>query len=499
MKFKNIFFRIALIAFTISSLSACSIANQPPNETVPLATGFPTDIPTHTPQPLPTNTPTPTLSPTPETIWRSLGLANAYINCLTMDPVNPLILYAGGNDVILKSEDGGETWSKIRTFSATDPDHVNQIVVDPLTPTTIYAAVFNQGLIKSTDNGETWQNINTGLIDFKFRALVIDPADPNILYAGTANGVFKTNDGGTTWQQRDTNLPKEEIYSLAIDPLNPATLYAGLGTGSGLYKSTNGGASWSAKNNGILVQAGDSPAQSPTWVFAIAINPQNPHILYAAGRGIFKSMDGGESWQAVNEGLAYSISPPPGDFDKLSIDPINPQIVYATMGRHVVFRTLNDGDTWERYNGGLHEGENINWYEGPISPVLIDYNHSDIVYVGTFGNGIFTSRMERLPTTTPTPLPVDCTNGWTKLKLNTYAQVSGNDGDLPNRVRAQADKQSQVIYQLYPGTIVKIIEGPFCTDNLVFWKVEHANIPGGTGWTAEGDLHDYWLEPYKSE
>ena len=235
----------------------------------------------------------------------------------------------------------------------------------------------------------------------------------------------------------------------------------------------------------------------PPGFFAIAINPQNPHILYAAGRGIFKSMDGGESWQAVNEGLAYSISPPPGDFDKLSIDPVNPQTVYATMGRHVVFRTLNDGDTWERYNGGLHEGENINWYEGPISPVLIDYNHSDIVYVGTFGNGIFTSRMERLPTTTPTPLPIDCTDGWTQLKLNTYAQVSGNDGDLPNRVRAQADKQSEVIYQLYPGTIVKIIEGPFCTDNLVFWKVEHANIPGGTGWTAEGDLHDYWLEPYK--
>jgi hypothetical protein len=83
--------------------------------------------------------------------------------------------------------------------------------------------------------------------------------------------------------------------------------------------------------------------------------------------------------------------------------------------------------------------------------------------------------------------------------LNTYAKVSGGEGDLPNRVRADSDVQSEMIYQLYPGEIVKLIEGPYCTDELVFWLVENQNIPGGSGWTAEGDLNAYWLEPYKTE
>jgi photosystem II stability/assembly factor-like uncharacterized protein len=495
MKIKSAAFRIALLVFSILFITACSITSQSQNELKQEPADIPTDLLTVTPQPLPTNTSAPTLSPTPETIWRSLGLANSYINCLSMDPHNPLILYAGGNDVILKSEDGGETWSKIRVFSAVEPDHVDQIVVDPLTPTTIYAAIFNQGLIKTTNGGETWQNINTGLIDFKFRALVMDPTNPAILYTGTANGVFKTTDGGGNWQQMVTNLPNEEIYSLAIDPQNPSTLYAGLGTGAGVYKSTNAGTSWTAKNNGLNILAGDMSVEAPTWIFDIVINPQNPDILYVAGYGVFKSMDGGESWIAISEGLQSAISPPPSYIDKLSIDPRHPEILYATMGRHLVFRTTNGAQSWQEYNQGLF----INHYEGAISPVLIDPENPSTLYVGTYGNGVFTNRMERLPTTTPTPLPVDCTNGWTQLKENTYAIISGDETDLPNRVRAESDKQSEVIYQLYPGTIVKVIEGPFCTDNLVFWKVENANIPGGTGWTAEGDLHDYWLEPYQSE
>jgi hypothetical protein len=54
-----------------------------------------------------------------------------------------------------------------------------------------------------------------------------------------------------------------------------------------------------------------------------------------------------------------------------------------------------------------------------------------------------------------------------------------------------------VIAQIYPGTIVRITEGPICSDGLVFWRVENATIPGGAGWTAEGDRTEYWLDPYK--
>jgi hypothetical protein len=74
--------------------------------------------------------------------------------------------------------------------------------------------------------------------------------------------------------------------------------------------------------------------------------------------------------------------------------------------------------------------------------------------------------------------------------------VAGAENDPPNRVRSEPSISDNVIAQIYPGTIVKVIEGPVCADSLVFWKVENANIPGNNGWTAEGDGNEYWLEPY---
>ncbi|MBI9052150.1 MAG: hypothetical protein JEZ00_22230 [Anaerolineaceae bacterium] len=494
MKIKRTPIRIALLVFLTLFLHACSSSNTSQSEMLPASSQTSTAIPSNTPQPIPTDTPGPTLSPTPEITWRNLGLVNSYIHSLVIDPLNPLILYAGGNDVILKSLDGGESWAKARIFSAVSPDHVSELVIDPLTPSTIYAAVYNQGLIKSTDDGETWQNINRGLIDFKFLALVIDPLSPNILYTGTANGVFKTTDGGENWQQVINGLPKEAIYSMTIDPQNPSTIYAGLGTGSGLYKSTDDGASWVPKNYGLFVLAGDMKVKAPTWVFAIAIDPQNPDIMYAGGHGVFKSIDGGESWFAINNEFDFTLNGPMPSIDNLSIDPVHPEIIYAEVGGSVIYRSLNGGENWSDFSEGLF----LYWREGPISPIIFDPTNPEILYVGTRGNGVFTTRLTKLPTTTPTAKPEDCTNGWTQLNVNTYAVVSGDENDLPNRVRTEADLDSEIIYQLYPAEIVKLIQGPFCTDNLVFWKVENQNIPGGSGWTAEGDLNDYWLAPYSS-
>ena len=89
----------------------------------------------------------------------------------------------------------------------------------------------------------------------------------------------------------------------------------------------------------------------------------------------------------------------------------------------------------------------------------------------------------------------DCTSSWTRLKAGSVARVS-RETITPNRVRSGPSQGDEMIVLIHPGTIVKVIEGPVCTDGLVFWKVEHTLIPGGAGWTAEGDGQDYWLEPY---
>ena len=91
---------------------------------------------------------------------------------------------------------------------------------------------------------------------------------------------------------------------------------------------------------------------------------------------------------------------------------------------------------------------------------------------------------------------LECGSGWTRLEIGMYASVSdANEGD-PNRVRSGPSRVDEVITQVYAGTPLKVIEGPVCADGLVYWKVEHHSIPGGAGWTAEGDGGEYWLEPY---
>ena len=89
--------------------------------------------------------------------------------------------------------------------------------------------------------------------------------------------------------------------------------------------------------------------------------------------------------------------------------------------------------------------------------------------------------------------PPNCAEGWTRLFPGATAIVAGTPDDPPNVVRSGPSKANEIIYQVYPQIIVKVLDGPVCADGLVYWKVEYAKIPGGSGWTAEGDRTEYWL------
>lgn len=91
----------------------------------------------------------------------------------------------------------------------------------------------------------------------------------------------------------------------------------------------------------------------------------------------------------------------------------------------------------------------------------------------------------------------DCTSGWTRLTAGSQAKVS-EESTTPNRVRSEPSKVGDVIALLYPGSVVKVLEGQVCADGVVFWKVESDLIPGGVGWTAEGDSTEYYLVPYQT-
>src|SRR5713101_2671999 len=122
---------------------------------------------------------------------------------------------------------GNNIWTSLGPGDAV----VNALAIDPSTPTTLYAGTDNS-VFKSTDGGNTW--VNTGLTAFYLLALAIDPRTPTTLYAA-GNSVFKSTDGGNTWSGVNAGLTTPYVYALAIDPATPTTLYA---AGDGVFAIT---------------------------------------------------------------------------------------------------------------------------------------------------------------------------------------------------------------------------------------------------------------------
>src|SRR5262245_9412800 len=181
--------------------------------------------------------------------WRQSGLPGNVIVALKIDSANPNILYAGialeggchfSNRRLFKSADGGANWSDAFSPPINGCDQIHSLELNPTEPNTLYVANFDDlfgdtwtPLIKSADGGASW----IPLYGTPFATLAIDPRQPNTLYAGTfdspyfgyegwdnRNGVLKSVDGGARWNV--TGLTKAGVNALAIDPINPGILYA---------------------------------------------------------------------------------------------------------------------------------------------------------------------------------------------------------------------------------------------------------------------------------
>ncbi|MDW8214278.1 MAG: hypothetical protein RMJ55_12030, partial [Roseiflexaceae bacterium] len=201
------------------------------------------------------------LRPQPTDAWEFIGPNRSEIMTLVFDPTTPTTLYAGTDDDVYKSDDGGVTWRTI-----TPGPRVISLVVDPTTPTILYAGGLWWGVRKSEDGGATWRAINNGLGERPtVYALALDPANSRIVYAGTDNGVYQSENGGATWRETErTGI----VFALAINPASPATLYA-RGGREGVLKSEDGGATWRQIGDGLV------------GVDILRINPANPQVIFA--------------------------------------------------------------------------------------------------------------------------------------------------------------------------------------------------------------------------
>lgn len=288
--------------------------------------------------------------------WKGLDYG---VLTLALDPSDPLhILNVAGERGTLapplhESRDGGVNWKEVFRLAAPPgvPDDqwgrmkFWEIAFAPSDPKLVYAASLNDppdmgepvddqyligaGIYRSTDGGATWAPANDASIaNLGFASIAVNPADPQIVYAGSygGGGIFKTTDGGTSWSPVNSGLaPGYSIYrALAIDPDSPETIYAGGNVG--MFKSTDGGANWRQLAAGL--EPGDT-------VTDIVIDPADPQVLYVATSraGIFYSADGGQAFYPLTQGLDTSL----GRLAVLRLDlSADGTVLYAgTFGRGV--------------------------------------------------------------------------------------------------------------------------------------------------------------------
>jgi photosystem II stability/assembly factor-like uncharacterized protein len=331
--------------------------------------------------------------------WSNAGLNGFFVGGLIIDPQTHTTLSAwtpGSSDgdivttSLFKTTDGGATWSK--TDSAFPANCCFDILFDPQGSGTMYALAGSpmRDLFKSTDGGASWEP-ESGLPNkLYFAALTTDPQKPSTLYAGAMGAdsaghsvvtVFKSTDGGAIWNEANAGLPGGGIgddsfafgSAFAIDPKSPSTVYVSR-LNSGVYKSTNGGASWRPANSGMpMNNPGDFRSCCVTGVM---IDPQNPNTLYVSSRNgvIFKSTNGGATWNAVSSVLPspFLLQLGPG-YKVLAIDPQRTGTLYAAT-QNGVSKSTDGGASWRAASSGLRAA--------PVSSVAINPQISSFIYAG---------------------------------------------------------------------------------------------------------------------
>ena len=268
---------------------------------------------------------------------------------------------------------------------------------------TYYMGATGGGVWKTTDAGETWRNVSDGFFGTgSVGGIAVSPADPNVVYVGMGeadirgnfshgDGVYKSTDAGKTWEHvglEDTR----QIGRVIVHPDDPDTVFvAALGHvwGSnderGVYKSTDGGETWDK----VLY------VDDETGAVDVRMDPLNPRVVYAGmwevsrspwglesggdGSGLFRSTDGGETWEELTEGL------PEGLKGKVSVSPSRAQrdLVYAMVEADEggVFRSTDGGDTWRRVNDDRNLRQRA-WY---YTHIYADPQDAETVYVLNVG------------------------------------------------------------------------------------------------------------------
>ncbi|NIP18718.1 MAG: glycosyl hydrolase [Xanthomonadales bacterium] len=263
---------------------------------------------------------------------------------------------------------------------------VADIAVDPNDRSTWYVGVGSGGVWKTVNRGTTWEPVFDDQASYSIGCVTVDPNNPNVVWVGTGenvsgrhvgygDGIYKSLDGGNTWKNMGLK-DSEHIGMIRVDPRDSDVVYAAVqgplwsgGGDRGLYKTTDGGETWE-----LILSAGEY-----TGVNEVHLDPRNPDVLFASTHqrfrnvaalmnggpesGIHKSTDGGKTWRELTNGI------PKEDKGKigLAISPADPDVVYATIELAQrtggFWRSLDAGETWEKRTDEFSSGTGPHYYQ----------------------------------------------------------------------------------------------------------------------------------------
>ncbi len=263
--------------------------------------------------------------------WRMIGpYRGGRVTTVTGVADKPWLYYMGATGGgVWKTENAGTTWENISdeffnvgtigAVAVSESDNNVLYVGTGESPIRGVTTSHGDGVYKSTDAGKTWQHI--GLNDAgQISRIKIHPQNPDLVYVAVQGqiwgpsderGVYRSRNGGKTWEQVLKTGPSTGASDLVMNPANPRILYAAMwnhyrkpwyvhsgGTDAGIFKSTDGGDNWTKLTGGLPEMVGkigiDVPAANPDRVYAIV-------EAHPGEGGLWRSDDAGESWELVNE------------------------------------------------------------------------------------------------------------------------------------------------------------------------------------------------------
>ena len=272
--------------------------------------------------------------------WNYIGFDGNQTHSAQFSGSVPSLIYVAGAGTWRTNNDGGE-WVKI------DDRGVESVRLNPENSSILYSATRFDGVIRSVDGGLQWSEINSGLHAAEIREMLAAPDREGMFFIIADETFYYSEDWADQWQPRNNGLPNFPGSYLALSSDPTPRIYAGR-----IYYTDNFGIEWSKID-----------AQLPYLsIRAMITDPDSPETLILGSSyafegntaGVFKSIDGGITWEALTTGLVPSLM-----VSELARDPLNNSTIYIS-GNEGTFRSLNNGETWEPFSSGLSSDVYVN-------------------------------------------------------------------------------------------------------------------------------------------